>query len=215
MPVTVGPGVPVCLGVVDASPYAQGCILVRWYEACPDGIPIWRYEFHVKRAVDGILTLGEINAGTYYARSVRAFSVNGCSAGSPAIGSPGVGPGILMAALAFEAPGSISPPVADGDENSHLFSSQQYYIAVRALALDPVTNIVYEDQNEEVILSYSSGYQGVVWHHILSWPCVEICSDQSIAISDIPALEFADDAEMDMRIVNWPELGVHMHRKGG
>lgn len=218
MPFTGVPGCPVCLGIVDAAPYAQGAILVRWYEACPynDDYPIWRYEFHVKRAADGPLTPAEINAKTYYARSLRAEGITCCEPMSPCLGSPcASSPGVLMAGLAFEAPESVTPPVVAGDGNMHLFSNQQYYIAVRAIALDPVTNVTYEDDNEEIELSYSTGYQGVVWQHILSWPCLELCAGQSIAISALPAVEFADGAELDMRITAWPELGVHMHRKGG
>jgi hypothetical protein len=193
MPVTVGPGVPTCLGVIDASPYAQGCILVRWYEACPDaGVPIWRYEFHVKRAVSGPLTPGDLAAGTYFARAVGAEVINGCIPQSPSLGSPQL-PGILQAAIAFESPGDITPPVVAGDENMHLFTSQQYYVAVRAIALD-AANVVYEDQNEEQVLSYSTGYQGEVWQHILTWPCLELCDDPPtipVSVVGLPGITIA------------------------
>lgn len=201
MPFTTGPGVPTCLGVIDAAPYAQGAILVRWYEACPvdDQYIIWRYEFHVKRAVDGPLTPAEINAHTYYCRSLRADGITKCIPESPCLESPCVGmPGILMAGLAFEAPESISPPVVDGDENMHLFSNQQYYIAVRAVALDLVGQVTYEDDNTETVLSYSTGYQGVVWQHILTWPCLELCADpvtvpvNVTGLPDVTIGEFAD-----------------------
>lgn len=174
---------PTCLGIIDACPAAQGSIWIRFWEMClADGDAPYRYDVHVKRADGGILTEAEINAQTYYARSFHADELYGCGSGSPGGGSPGGGPGILQALIAFESPGDITAPVIPNDENMHLMTNRQYYIAVRAVAID-AGNVIYEDDNDAVAVSYSSGHQGELWTQILN--CVEIegCGGGAVPVS--------------------------------
>jgi hypothetical protein len=181
----VPPGLapPECCGAIDAAPAAQGCILVRFCEMlCSEGTVPYRYEFHVKHVDLGPLTCDEIDAGTWYARSVYNDEV--LYGGSPMPSGSPMPPGaILQALIAFEAWNQ------HGD-NIHLFTNRQYYIAVRAVAID-ADDRIYEDDNCEVVVSWSSGYQGIQWEHILSWPCLELCSGQKFDIGDIPPVETA------------------------
>lgn len=172
-----------CLGIIDARPAAQGSLWIRFYEMCLSGrlLP-YRYDVHVKRFDNGVLTPAEINAQTYFARSFFAEPMTGCSGlGSPA-GSPGV-PGVLQALIAFEAPQDITRSVVPNDENMHLFTSRQYWVAIRAVAIDPYTQVVYEDDNIELTLSYSSGHQGELWHRILDCVAIEGCPDAGLPVS--------------------------------
>lgn len=165
---------PYCCGAIDAAPAAQGCILVRFCEMdCAAGTVPYRYDFHVKHLSLGPLTCAEINAGTWYARSCYNDEVN-FAAGSPGLGSPGPNPAILQALIAFEAWNQ------HGD-NIHLFTNREYQVAVRAIAID-ASDTIYEDDNCEVVVSYSSGYQGIQWEHILSWPCTYFCDGAEIGI---------------------------------
>ena len=172
--VAPGPGAPICCGAIDAAPAAQGCILVRFCEMdCDDLTVPYRYDFHVKHLSLGPLTCDEINAGTWYARSCYNDEVN-FAPGSPEIGSPGPNPAILQALIAFEAWNQ------HGD-NIHLFTNREYQIAVRAVAID-ANDTIYEDDNCEVVISYSSGYQGIQWSHILSWPCTYFCDGEHLDV---------------------------------
>jgi hypothetical protein len=169
-------GLVTCLGMVDAQPAAQGSIWIRFYEMCPGGTLVpYRYDVHVKRFDNGPLTAAEIDAGTYYARSFYADELNGCGGEGSPPGSGGL-PGILQALIAFEAPNDITASVIPNDENMHLFTNRQYWIAIRAVAIDPVTNVIYQDDNVEVALSYSSGHQGELWTQILDCVAVEPCA---------------------------------------
>jgi hypothetical protein len=208
-------GAPTCLGVIDAAPAAQGCILIRFFEmVCAEATVPYRYDIHVKQLDDGVLTEAEIDNGDYYARSIYQEDV----AGYPNEGvSPALPPAVCSALIAFEA-------YNQHGDNVHLFTNRQYYVAVRAVAID-TTDTIYEDDNDEVALSYSSGYQGIQWMHILSWPCLDLCADQeisiagippvSVAVTSTPPVEFAEDAEMNMNILDWPQLDAHIHRNRG
>jgi hypothetical protein len=171
---------PLCLGVADATVYAQGVLLVRFYEmVCIEGIP-YRYDFHVKRLVDGPLTLAEINAGDFYSCSLYQDQINpDLYVGSP-FGTPGIGEVVL----AIESPG-------DAGDNIHLFTNQQYQVAVRAVAIDG--NVIAEDDNAEVAVSFSSGYQGIAHLDILSWPCLSLCSPAlQVAIQGVVQAALSD-----------------------
>jgi len=208
-------GAPTCLGIIDAAPAAQGCILIRFFEmVCDTGTVPYRYDIHVKQADSGVLTKAEIDACTYFARAIYQEDI----VGYPNVGvSPPIGPAICSALIAFEA-------YSQHGDNVHLFTNRQYYVAVRAVAID-AADTIYEDDNDEVALSWSSGYQGIQWMHILSWPCLSLCSGQEIEISGIPNLnvgissappvEFADDAELGINILDWPQLDAHIHRNRG
>ena len=202
---------PTCLGIVDAQPAAQGSIWIRFYEMCvAEGTEPYRYDVHVKRFDNGPLTAAEIDAGTYYARSFYADELNGCGGdGSPAGGSGGL-PGILQALIAFEAPNDITASVIPNDENMHLFTNRQYWIAIRAVAID-ATDTIFEDDNEEVALSYSSGHQGELWTQIIGWPCLEMCAGnpiQNVQITGAPALTIG--SLPDVTIGEWPLLNVEL-----
>lgn len=188
-PFTPAVGTVTSLGIIDAAPAAQGSIWIRWWEACFTGVLVpYRYDIHVKRFDGGILTPAEINAGTFFARSVHSDELFGGCVGS---GVSGNGPGILQALIAFEAPGDITAPVIPNDENMHLFTNRQYYIAVRAIGIDPTTRMIVEDDNVQVVLSFSTGFQGELWHTILEWPCVKFCDPnaiQNVKIVEVPDL---------------------------
>jgi len=190
------PGVPTvtCSGVVDAVPAAQGSIWIRFWEMCITGAADpYRYDIHVKRFDNGPLTAAEINDGTYYARSLYAEELFGCAGlGSPA-GSGGT-PGILQALIAFEAPGDITPSVVPNDENMHLFTNREYYVAVRAVAID-ANNVIYEDDNTATTISESSGHQGELWTRILDCVAVEACEGAGsipVSVSGLPDVNVAD-----------------------
>ena len=208
-------GAPTCLGAIDAAPAAQGCILVRFFEMVFDASTVpYRYDIHVKQLDDGVLTKAEIDDQDYYSRSVYQEDIIGAPDNSV---SPNIGPAIVSALIAFEA-------YSQHGDNIHLMTNRQYQVAVRAIAID-ATDTIYEDDNDEVVISYSSGYQGIQWMHILSWPCLELCENQEIALSEVPPLsigvtstppvEFAEDAELDINILDWPQLDAHIHRNRG
>jgi len=156
---------------------------------CDDLTVPYRYDFHVKHVDLGPLTCAEINAGTWYARSCYNDEVN-FAAGSPEWGSPGPNPAILEALIAFEA-------YNQHGDNVHLFTNREYQIAVRAVAID-ATDTIYEDDNCEVVISWSSGYQGIQWEHILSWPCLEICDGQMVGINAVPDVDIATLPEVEV-----------------
>jgi len=200
---------PICFGMIDAAQAAQGCIHVRWFEACILEGELYRYDFHVKRLDNGPLTPAEIDDHTYYARSLYADEITGCmDSGSPAhMGSPMGDPGILQALIAFEAPNDITGEVVPRDENMHLFTNREYHVAVRAVAIDG--NLIAEDDNTQVVTSWSSGYQGVLWHHILSWPCLELCKAiLQIGIHGIPTVNVGTLPKLTLDVENVPPLVV-------
>ena len=196
---------PICLGIIDAAPAAQGCLKVRWFEMITDPAGTsYRYEFHVKPLIDGALSKAEIDAGTWYSRSLKYPDQ-----GSPSIlpYSPSDLPEIVEALIGFEA-------YEQNFDNVHLFTNQQYQVAVRAVQIDLATNEIAEDDNDEVTISYSSGYQGVQWTHIVSWPELEISAipSLSVAISAAPDVNLAEDSVIG--ISEMPQLDSHIHRGG-
>jgi len=192
---------PFCPGVIDAQPYAQGCIKVRFYEMfCYEGVP-YRYDFHVKRLIDGPLTDAEINMGSFYSCSFYQDQI------SPNLyhGSP-FDFGIGEVVIAVESPG-------DAGDNIHLFTNQQYQVAVRAVAIQ--SGIVGIDGNDAVVISWSSGYQGIAHIDIIDWPCLDLCTPidlSNVQITAMPPLVFPDS--LDVFVKKMPNLDVHPHKRG-
>ncbi len=190
---------PICVGAIDAAPYAQGLIKVRFYEMiCLGGSLPYRYDFHVKPMLDGPLTKAEIDAGTYFATSVYQDQIN------PDLydGSPFGDPGIASAAIAIESAG-------DSGDNLHPFTNQEYQIAVRAVAIDGIA--IAEDDNDEVVVSYSNGYQGTTSIEITKWPCVELCTPldlSDVRITQMPALQAAITSLVDLVVKQMPPMEV-------
>lgn len=197
---------PICLGMIDAAPAAQGCLLVRWFEMITDpDSTSYRYDFHVKPLIEGLLIKAEIDAGTWYSRSLKYPDQ-----GSPSIlpyDSPEDIPEILQALIGFEA-------YEQNFDNVHLFTNQQYQVAVRAVQIDLATDVIAEDDNDEVVTSYSSGYQGVQWSHIVSWPELEISAIPAlnVAITVAPDVNLAEGSTIG--ISEMPQLDSHIHRGG-
>jgi len=194
---------PFCPGVIDAQPYAQGCIKVRFYEMyCYQGAP-YRYDFHVKRLIDGPLTLAEINAGTYYSCSFYQDQIGpDLYTGSP-FGDFGIGEVVI----AVESPG-------DAGDNIHLFTNQQYQVAVRAVAIQ--SGIVGIDDNDAVAIAWSSGYQGIAHIDIIDWPCLELCTPidlSNVQITALPAVTIASPLP-PVSVQKMPNLDVHPHKRG-
>jgi len=107
-------------------------------------------------------------------------------------GSGGI-PGILQALINFEAPNDITLSVVPNDENMHLFTARQYWVCVRAVAIDG-DDVVYEDTNTVVALSYSPGHQGELWTNIINCVAVEPCVGAAAAkvnVIGIPPLTVA------------------------
>jgi hypothetical protein len=182
---------------VDAAPYAQGLIKVRFYEmVCIEGVP-YRYEFHVKPLLSGPLTQSEINLKTYYTVSMYQAQIN------PDLynGSPFGVPGIAEAAIAIEA----------GD-NLHPFSNQQYQVCVRAIAING--DVIGEDDNIEVVISYSNGYQGTTSVHITALPCIEFCNPIDLSINSLPEIKVsAESKPLEILVpTGLPNLNVHLFR---
>ena len=192
---------PFCPGVIDAQPYAQGCLLVRFYEMfCYEGVP-YRYDFHVKRLVDGPLTKTEIDNGDYYSCSFYQDQI----APDLYTSSPGDF-GIGEVVLALESPG-------DSGDNIHLFTNQQYQVAVRAVAID--VDVIAEDDNDAVVISWSSGYQGIAHIDIIDWPCLDLCAPidlSNVQITAMPPVTLPD--HLDVFVKKMPNLDVHPHKRG-
>lgn len=192
---------PFCPGVIDVQPYAQGCLLVRFYEMfCYEGIP-YRYDFHVKRLIDGPLTKTEIDNGDYFSCSFYQDQI------SPDLyhGSP-FDFGIGEVVLAVESPG-------DAGDNIHLFTNQQYQVAVRAVAIE--VDVIGEDDNDAVTISWSSGYQGITHMTILDWPCLDLCTPIDLTNVQITAMPEVDIASVPpLSVQRMPNLDVHPHKRG-
>lgn len=180
---------PVCLGVLDAEPCAQGGIKVRFSEMiCLEGVP-YRYDVHIKKLLSGPLTKAEIDLGTYYARSFYQDQINPyLYSGSP-FGDPSTGEVVVME----ESPG-------ESGDNVHLFTNQQYQIAIRAVAIKVDT--IAEDDNDAVVVSYSNGYQGIHTVNIGSAPKIDV----DAAITGVASISSLPDLVLDT--TNVPEIGV-------
>lgn len=180
---------PVCFGAVDAEPCAQGGIKVRFYEmVCLEGVP-YRYDVHIKKLLSGPLTKAEIDLGTYYARSFYQEQINPyLYAGSP-YGDPSIGEVVIME----ESPG-------ESGDNVHLFTNQQYQIAIRAVAIEVDT--IAEDDNDAVVVSYSNGYQGIHTVSIDKIPEVNV----NATIAGVASISSLPDLVLDT--TNLPEIGV-------
>jgi hypothetical protein len=147
--------------------------------------------------IDGALTKAEIDNGDYYSCSFYQDQIDpNLHGGSP--GSLGIG----QVVLAVESPG-------DAGDNIHLFTNQQYQVAVRAVAINLASAVVGEDDNDAVAISYSSGYQGIAHLDIIDWPCLELCVPIDLTNVQITALP-----EVNLNVKRMPNLDVHPHKRG-
>jgi hypothetical protein len=109
-------------------------------------------------------------------------------------------PAILQVVLALESNGNAG-------DNIHLFTNQQYQIAVRAVARNG--NTIFEDDNDEIVVSYSSGYQGIAHLDIIDWPCLELCDPvdlSDVKITSMPPLAVASLPVINTVITSLPDI---------